>query len=409
MSMVTEIANLLCSTEKIRKQYEERDCQEGNRFNIFSILKMERKENETHSAFLAELLNPKGSHLKGDVFLKLFLEQIGNNTIDPQTATVSTEVAIGKVTAEDGGRIDIYINDIYGNILSIENKIYASDQKAQIKRYCNHEKDKNTVYYLTLDGKEPDPSSYQELKIEEDFYLLSYSDDILKWLDKCVVEVENTPSIKEGIKQYIHLLKKLTKTMNEKEQGELTELMLKHYKESAYISANFDKVLLTLKDKVRNAVGAKLVDLLKDEYIITFGNPIKSYYAQIWISPKETAGNPLHFGVESFNGRGNFEGNLFIGTFYRAASSANKSPYSQQPDVVLYSNWWMNVIKFQPFRGYAANLSDPVTLQELALNPTFFEEFTNYIVEESYKYLQTQTKPLVSFIKREELAKINQQ
>ena len=36
----------------------------GDFFNIFSILKMETDEVKTHSAFLAELLNPKGSHDK---------------------------------------------------------------------------------------------------------------------------------------------------------------------------------------------------------------------------------------------------------------------------------------------------------------------------------------------------------
>lgn len=37
----------------------------GDFFNIFSILKMETDEVKTHSAFLAELLNPKGSHGQG--------------------------------------------------------------------------------------------------------------------------------------------------------------------------------------------------------------------------------------------------------------------------------------------------------------------------------------------------------
>lgn len=409
MSKVKEIDTLLCSAKNIRKQFEERDRKEGNRFSIFSILKMESKENETHSAFLAELLKPNGSHLKGNTFLKLFLSQIGNKTINPETANVDTEISIGKVTKEDGGRIDIYIKDISGNIISIENKIYATDQNAQIKRYYNHEKGKNTVYYLTLTGKEPDPSSYKELKVEEDFYLLSYREDIIEWLEKCILEVEDTPPIKEGIKQYIRLLKKLTNTMDKKEQNELTELMLTHYKESVYISANLDKVLLALKDKVRRKVAEKLSERLQDKYIIEIGSPIKSYFAQIWISPKETIGNPLHFGIESFNGKGNFNGNLFIGTVFRGASKTNKSPYSLIEDVKSYSNWWMDIVKFEPFKGHAINMSNHETLQELALNATFFDEFTNYIVEEAVKYLQKQTKQLVSFIEREQLVQSNRQ
>lgn len=44
----------------------------GELFNTFSILKMETAENKTHSNFIAELLNPKGSHLKGSIFLERF-------------------------------------------------------------------------------------------------------------------------------------------------------------------------------------------------------------------------------------------------------------------------------------------------------------------------------------------------
>ena len=46
----------------------------GDFFNIFSILKMETDEVKTHSAFLAELLNPKGSHGQGNIFIDEFVK-----------------------------------------------------------------------------------------------------------------------------------------------------------------------------------------------------------------------------------------------------------------------------------------------------------------------------------------------
>lgn len=48
----------------------------GDFFNVFSILGMERKEVETHSAFLAELLNPNGNHGLGNKFLTTFIDTI---------------------------------------------------------------------------------------------------------------------------------------------------------------------------------------------------------------------------------------------------------------------------------------------------------------------------------------------
>ena len=62
---------------------------------------MERKENETHSAFICELLNPKGRHFKGNTFLRLFLSVIENDTIDLDSARVKTEHYIGKKDIEN--------------------------------------------------------------------------------------------------------------------------------------------------------------------------------------------------------------------------------------------------------------------------------------------------------------------
>lgn len=50
---------------------------------------------------------------------------------------------IGEIDTErlTGGKIDTYIQDKNGNIISIENKINAKDQAYFIERYCNHEKE----------------------------------------------------------------------------------------------------------------------------------------------------------------------------------------------------------------------------------------------------------------------------
>ena len=50
--------------------------QSGEDFNIFSVMSMESDEVFTHSALLAELLNPSGSHGLGSAPLKLFVHRI---------------------------------------------------------------------------------------------------------------------------------------------------------------------------------------------------------------------------------------------------------------------------------------------------------------------------------------------
>ena len=43
-------------------------------FNIFEIMRMQSDEVHLHSRFIAELLNPKGTHGLGKTYLQLFLE-----------------------------------------------------------------------------------------------------------------------------------------------------------------------------------------------------------------------------------------------------------------------------------------------------------------------------------------------
>lgn len=48
----------------------------GVNFNVFRLLRMEEDEVRLHSRFIAELLDPKGSHGQGSAFLELFLRQV---------------------------------------------------------------------------------------------------------------------------------------------------------------------------------------------------------------------------------------------------------------------------------------------------------------------------------------------
>ena len=70
----------------------------GECFNIFQILRMETDEEHTHSALLAEFLDPKGSHGCGNKFLHLFLQKlILDGFLDESSTKVEIEKNIGRI------------------------------------------------------------------------------------------------------------------------------------------------------------------------------------------------------------------------------------------------------------------------------------------------------------------------
>ena len=68
------IQNLLNQVSIITKKNAEYIDATGGRFNMFRIVGVNHYEN-THSAILAELLNPKGTHGLKSKLLELFVAQ----------------------------------------------------------------------------------------------------------------------------------------------------------------------------------------------------------------------------------------------------------------------------------------------------------------------------------------------
>jgi hypothetical protein len=278
-----KIKSLLSSSGRIIAHQDEIKRLKGESFNVFSILGMESSENATHSAFLGELLNPKGSHLLGAIFLERFLKVIDfKQDFDIQTATLTLEKHVG--TRDDelktGGRIDIYLKDDLGNTISIENKIYAVDQYAQIERYVNHNREQNTVYYLTLHGDDASNESSGDLKVGEHYFSLSYESTIVLWLEKCLKEAAEHPILRESIKQYIILIKKLTNQLTDnKMEKEMVELIGKNYREAKTIESYLRKVEILIASNFLMSLKERLLEELKDEnWIIEVAENLENSY-----------------------------------------------------------------------------------------------------------------------------------
>lgn len=199
----------------------------GQRYNIFNILGLSSNETRLHSAFLANLLDPHGTHGLKAKPLDAFLKIIGATHLDSSTASVEIEKHVGPVTDSQGGRIDIFISDKNRNSIIIENKIYAGDQRNQLLRYYNFAKSgckEFQIRYLTLDGAAPSKSSTGNEQIA--YSLLSYKEDILKWIEECSMLAAKHPLLRETINQYSNLINQLTNNdMNAQSKEEILEVV----------------------------------------------------------------------------------------------------------------------------------------------------------------------------------------
>ncbi len=203
----------------------------GESFNVFNILRIAHYEVRTHSPILAELLNPKGSHGQGAVFLKDFCSTVGIRDFDAESGWVRLESHIGRQTTDEGGRIDILVADRNGSQLIIENKIYALEQPNQLKRYKNYSP-KAHLLFLTLFGE---ASEDRGMCSSADAKNISYSSDVLRWLEQCRKEAANAPIVRETIAQYIHLVKQLTQqNTNTRMSQQLTAAVLQD--EATYLA-----------------------------------------------------------------------------------------------------------------------------------------------------------------------------
>jgi len=245
--------NLINQVKVINEKHETIKRINGENFNIFSILKLEKKEVDTHSYFIYDLLNPKGSHNQGDRFLQIFLKQIVKEEEYKKVgSTIKATVEREKVI-NNAKRIDFTI-ETSNFFIAIEMKIDARDQDNQLYDYYKYSKNQKKdfkLFYLTLDGKEATEKSLKNLKIDEDYFLLSFEYDIYNWIEACIEKVATIPTIREGLVHYRNLIRKLTNQMGD-EMGKDIGSIIK--------TANDMKAMHRLYSEYANVLAKKEVE-----------------------------------------------------------------------------------------------------------------------------------------------------
>lgn len=323
---MNKLQNLLNKTASIVNKNNELLDATGGRFNVFQIIGVTTAETRLHSAFLAELLNVKGSHGLKDKPLKAFIRKCLDTEFDFQTANAISKVehSIGIKTATTGGRIDIVVWDNENKAIIIENKIHAEDQEYQMLRYYNHSKTytDSRLIYLSLDGKIP--SNFSTGGEVFDYKTLSYKFDIIEWLTECKQLAVDFPLVREAISHYINLIKQLTNTSSMDEMNKEIVALVIQSPENLQSAFELEKALTDVKIKTQWEFWKQLQKSLEEKGLELKGDDdsktvkhwkVKGYYEKqrnrgakygLWIEIYNKDGITLHWGCE-------VQDNIFFG------------------------------------------------------------------------------------------------
>ena len=240
-----DIKNLLSQVTRLyeKRQIEQnKKMHDGEMFNIFSVCKL-RYDELKHSAIIAEILNPQGIHGQKTDFLEIFIDvlkkKVGNNGMKFDAEEIFSEkkdvITVVTELSTDKGRLDIVVKHGRIPFLIVENKLYAQDQHEQLiryKKYAERYSDRFELVYLSLNGKEASEYSANGVR----YIRLSYSDDIVQWLDRCIEKCDKSPII-EILKQYKTYVEQITyKNMENKDN--LFEIMAENCEAAMNIASD---------------------------------------------------------------------------------------------------------------------------------------------------------------------------
>jgi len=252
------------ATNKI-KFYEENWQETGEKFNIFKIVRIETDEVKI-CKLLASLLDPKGYHGMGSLYLDLFIENIHKkNQVYKIDNTKMTKVNTNYRTSE-GRYIDIVIKESKF-FIPIEVKIKAGDQLNQVADYADFSRMKNNgvpVLYITINGDKPSEKSTTN---EADYECLSFKNDILTWLNNCYNKTKDHLPVKGIIAQFINAIKYFCEESEDKKmEKEIAEMIIQS-PESIHAAVTISSVIQEFNNESKILFKGKILDMVKKEHL----------------------------------------------------------------------------------------------------------------------------------------------
>ena len=260
--------------EKLLKEAYEKSkdylYEDSSRYNLLSIIEKDRDEAHIHSKVIYNLLSQNWGKKDKETFLTLFLKEIGigEEIIYNEKWEVSREKAFDLDTIK--GRLDFEIKS-KDYIYIIEMKIDAGDQPEQLMRYQKFAKEqhkKYKIFYLTLDGHSASKKSVGEEVSEEikkvEYTNISFKEEILNWLGKCLDLVKGKENKSACINQYIASINKILGEKNTKikdntlKSSEDIKNAITIYKK---LNENLQKVLESFFEELNKKLKNKLKDI----------------------------------------------------------------------------------------------------------------------------------------------------
>lgn len=171
----------LISKINIRLNEAKRECQENKAFINDLALKSKLGPDENKVAdFIVDRICERGNNREAIIMLLDEFASIDSKIKDLNYRRGSITIEREKKIYD--GRPDIVITIDGEDKIFIENKILATDQKGQIKRYKDAAP--TSLIYLTRFGHKASDNSESGLKVGKDYYLASYYKHIYNWICK---------------------------------------------------------------------------------------------------------------------------------------------------------------------------------------------------------------------------------
>lgn len=197
--------------EKERKKID-------NDYNPLLVIRSQSDEVKLHSRIIHSLLDTRGKHYQGSLFLEPFLKMLDfkDFALDLHRAFVMREYK----------HIDLYISDNDKHII-IENKIYAGDGDKQIERYIDSlikdgaDCENIAVVYLSVESQKISPYSLGKWKNDKGYLVcgdkkiryknITYSNEILSWIESCQSKAKNITNLYATLEFYKKCVENITK------------------------------------------------------------------------------------------------------------------------------------------------------------------------------------------------------
>lgn len=377
--------------EKAYKEYEnkvkERRARGIHDYNVFDVL--EAKEIK-HSKFIASLLDPKGLHYQGDLFLNKFIEVCGIDDFGLDT--------LNSQAYREYKNIDIYITDGNKHII-IENKRWTGDHNEQVARYIQtiiDEQNKDElskiyerilVLYLTpfnteiksLGGIDEVGKDYLKLRQNQvAFRHISYENEILNWLNEVKIEIVNLTDLNVIITQYEKTVKNLING-EKMENNLIIEQIKRNYELCVNIHNKFENAKINLLNELFSKVDKTLQETINPkDWTIEFHEikePFKIFSIKLnGYNEENHDGNYIYYCIEPQNGYNN----IFFG-LVRSNKVKNELNNDCFQDIVKESNYCKSWNKSKWWACYYKKFS---TADDLILEYLKNEKFISEIVKD---------------------------